>query len=331
MNRHNSSRLAAVRIAGGGEQCESLVLALQAVLRAYGREVGYDELAGLTGVAFMTTRAIGEPDPGRWPAHGRHAFLVPAARMYGLELRELHPPDAAPLPVVPPEFAEHFRDSYEPFIVEAMARDEPVLAWMGWPSPHEMQWGIITAVANESRRCFGCTAGLADVRSTLTGPPVQVYVAQNYTATEPESEDVLQAALARAAIILGNRLDPSFGVVTGPAALAEWRGWLMEALDRKPDVPATVEFHSQLARVFVSGRRTAARFFEKYHAAAARSHRAAVEVCRVAFREAATLLEPSATPSKLGAALESDASRQELVDALARVIECEQRVELALK
>ena len=171
MNPPEKSRLAGLRVEAAEGQAESLVLSLQAVFRAYDREMDYDELAAVTGNAFMATCAPHAPNPSWWPAYGRDAFLERAARAYGLTLRELHPPGAAPVPPTPPEYTGHFRDSYLPFIEAAIDRDEPVLAWMGWPAPHEMLWGVITGVDAASRQCVGCSCGAPGKRVPLTGPP----------------------------------------------------------------------------------------------------------------------------------------------------------------
>ena len=331
MNPNPPSRLSALHVAPGDGQCESLVLALQAVLRACGRDVDYDELAAATGVAFMTTRAVGEPDPRRWPAHGRHAFLVPAARKYGLELRDLHPPGAAPLPRTPPEFAGHFRDSYLPFVAGAVARGEPVLAWMGWPSPHELKWGIITDIDAASGRCLGCTAGLTEPRVPLAGPPVQVYVVQGGAAGDPSPRDLLQAALERAAVILDNRLDPSFGVVTGPPAMLDWHTALSDALGRVPGAPDPAAFHPLLARVYLSGRGAAVRFLERFRVHGAPARPAALDACIAAYRQAVAGLEPACDPRGVSAALDSKSARQELLEALSQAIECERRAAEALR
>jgi hypothetical protein len=147
---------------------DSLMLCLQAVLRVYGREVPYDEL-----LALAPRRTEGGPEMPR-DAAGQHAFLVEAAKRFGLEVRELHPPDATPLPPTPREFDWHFRDSYLPFIRTALERDEPVLAWMGWPPPDAREWGIIASLDPATGTCSGWTAS---GRRELIAAPVQVYTA----------------------------------------------------------------------------------------------------------------------------------------------------------
>jgi hypothetical protein len=174
MKSATESRLARIRIEPRAGQVDSLVACLEAILRALGREISYDELLGLTEIGQRNSAdSGGVTDAKQSSLHGRHDFLRECARKYGIEIRELHPPDAAPQPPAPQEFEWHFRDSYLPFVRTAIERDEPVLAWMGWPPPHESDWGIITAVDPATGGCTGWTFG--GPRS-LESAPVQVYL-----------------------------------------------------------------------------------------------------------------------------------------------------------
>lgn len=161
---------------------DSLMLCLQAILRAYGVTVELEVLLKLhpQPIVAPAISRCESPDVGCTPANerplhdalARHAFLVEAARRFSLELRELHPPEAIPLPPTPREFDWHFRDSYLPFIRAALERDEPVLAWMGWPAADAREWGIITSLDPGTGVCSGWTAS---GRQRLIAAPVQVY------------------------------------------------------------------------------------------------------------------------------------------------------------
>ncbi len=331
MNPSKETRLAGLRVAAEKDQCEALVLSLQAVLRAYGRDVEYDELAAVTGAAFMSTWAPDVPDPSWWPVFGRDAFLKASAQAYGLSLRELHPPAAVPRPVAPREFDLHFRDSYQPFIRTAIDRDEPVIAWMGWPKPHEMLWGVITDIDPTSARCIGRSCGQPDECVTLSGPPVHVYLVQEYAETEPTPADLLGAALDRAALVLNNRLDPGYGVTSGPAALEHWRDTL--DADTGPGAPAAGPdpdggphvYHARLARFLVCNRRAAMRFFDRFraHADAAQAER--IDGYATVFHEIIACMEPACDPGQVRARLQSDKGRRALIDALTQAIEFERR------
>jgi hypothetical protein len=331
MNPSQKTRLTGLRVAGAQGQCEALVLSLQAVLRAYGRDVEYDELAAVTGAAFMSTWAPDVPDPSWWPVFGRDAFLKVSAQAYGLSLRELHPPEAVPRPVAPREFDQHFHDSYLPFIKAALDRDEPALAWMGWPAPHEMLWGVITDIDPTSGRCIGRSCAQPDDRVTLSGTPVHVYIVQEYAETEPRPVDLLDAAMDRAALVLNNRLDPGYGVTSGPAALEQWRDTF--DADTGPGAPAARPgwdgaphvYHARLARYTVCNRRTALRFFARFrnHADTAQAER--IDECAAAFREIIACMEPACDPDQVRTLLESDKGRRDLIDALTRAIGFERR------
>lgn len=147
-------RTGSVAFRSAGASQDSLTLALDALLRAFGTEVDLKTLAGLLSTG--------------------HANVVEAARRFGVELRDLHPPEAAPLPT-PPEFEQHFQDSYLPFIRAALTRDEPVLAWMGWPPPDECEWGVITGIDPATNRCIGRTRSSPKADVAMIGPAVQVY------------------------------------------------------------------------------------------------------------------------------------------------------------
>ena len=265
MTQSPGSRLSAVDMNWRGRIRESIVLVLQAALEAYGARLGDEELAAMTGVAFMFTCASDVPDPYRWPRFGKHAFLEPAARAYGLSLRPLHPPEAAPLPVTPPEFAAHFQDSYLPFIKDAIRRDEPVLAWMGWPRPYEEDWGIIIAFDEATNRCFGFPPACIPP-PPLEGAPVQVYLVQDYVPAGPSTKERLALVLGRAALILNNRLDPSYGVTTGPQAMLSWRDFVKERLasGAPGDLEEVVIATRRLATMLSLNRRAAIHVLQRY-------------------------------------------------------------------
>ncbi len=219
----STTRLKHVHIEKPAEAYDSLVAALRGLFGAYGSELPYETLSAATGCGFMVSFAEQAPRRHQWNVYGRHAFVESAARLFGMALRPLHPPGAAPIPEQPPEYDGHFRDSYLPFVTAALERDEPVLAWMGWPSPLAHLWGVVTQVNPQSGRCVGVTAYDAAQAEAMSRAPVQVYAVQDYTETEPRPDLLLDTALTHAAEILHNRLDAALGVVTGVAALERWR------------------------------------------------------------------------------------------------------------
>ena len=71
----------------------SLTEALVAVAGEGGCAIDVDELHAALGLSLMMV-AVPEEDPGSWATHARDAFLIPAGRLFGLEIREIHPPEA---------------------------------------------------------------------------------------------------------------------------------------------------------------------------------------------------------------------------------------------
>lgn len=279
-----SCRLLAVHVADCGDPSQSLLLSLEAVLAVYGRCVPRDELAAVLGDAFMLTYAA-EARPGeQWNTYGRHAFVESAARLYGLELRDLHPPDAAPLPLTPPEFEDHFTDSYLPLVRTALEHDHPALVWMGWPLPHRAIWGVITAYDPSRRVCLGQSIYSGGRPVTLATAPVQVYTVQEFRESDSPPSAIIDAALDHAAIVLGNRLPAKYRVVSGVQALENWRASATE--------DSGTEWQSRLVRSFVAGRRRAVEFLRLHCGVASANQATAVEQYAAIFEEQIQFLAP---------------------------------------
>ncbi len=203
-------------------EISSIVPALGAMLRCYGGRVDVAELACVTGTAFLLSYSAKAERWGYWNVCGAQAFLESAARLYGLELRDLHPAEAAPLPFSPPEFEAHWRDSYRPFVDSSLSRDEPVLVWMGWPAPYESQWGVLAGRDAATGRYVGRTAGCGQ-ELTLKFAPAQVYSVVGNERRRPSPAELAEATLAAAAAVLGNRLPTGMEALSGPGALERLR------------------------------------------------------------------------------------------------------------
>lgn len=264
------ARIPEIPIQPPDDPSQSLLSCLDGALRYYGCRVDRDELAVVLGDAVLVTHAA-EARPGeRWNVYGRHAFLEPAARLYGLALRDLHPPEAAPLPVPPPEYLGHFADSYLPLVRTALGHGYPALAWMGWPEPNRTRWGVITKV-DAGGRVVGRTPFSHGRSVTLEGPPVQVYTVQEFQKRCPPMEEILSAAFEHAEAVLNNRIPNNFRVVTGIAALEKWRD--------ETNSPAGV------AASMIVGRSSAARFFRRF----ADQHQSADEYAGIFGEQVETL------------------------------------------
>ena len=158
----SQKRLDHIRIEPCDAPGQSLKQCLTAILLAFGRDP-----------EFTSRRYY---DPANSPMEQMtleqcHLQVMGVARESGLEARELHPPDAAPLPLKPPEFDLHWQDSYLPFVREALNRDEPILASGGWPEDAH-GWGIITKLDTQNRCSGQSCAGFRE----MTGPALLAYV-----------------------------------------------------------------------------------------------------------------------------------------------------------
>ncbi len=306
-------RLETLEVRAAPGEDESLVVALRAVLAWQGRAASYDELAAVLGVSPMFAAARAEPCPRRWKAYGRDAFLVAGARQFGLDVRDLHPPDAAPLPTAPPEFEAHFRDSYLPLIEAELAHDHPLLAWMGWPPPCADDWGVITGRDVRRRVCLGRVAGrVGAVR--LEAAAVQVYAVQGCPGPAAVPVERAASAVERARIALRGEWPPAFGIETGAAAIEAWR----ERLDVSEFCPRCAPHDAgcceALVRVLVSGRRSAARFFREHGRA---------DLANALWAAAECIAPGGETPPWPDRAWHRPEFRKELAARLERAARCE--------
>jgi len=210
--------LSGITIESGDGGGESLAAALQAVLRWGGLELDEYTLSAILGLSFL----VAVPRDGETPEGGetlaRDWNLPAAARLVGLELRPLHPPEAACGLADVEAFAGHFLDSYVPLIRDALNHGQPVLAWQGWPEDLARQWGIITASGREGLGLSGVVLrGEGDVLP-LTAPAVQCYVVESASGVrEPPVVEAVRFAVEAAETAMFDRIDPGFGVVSGPA------------------------------------------------------------------------------------------------------------------
>ncbi|QDV91009.1 hypothetical protein RAS2_20980 [Phycisphaerae bacterium RAS2] len=214
--------LAASHFADNPNQSETLAHCLAAICAGWQRDATYGELCCALGTAMMVSCSRSARSVDRWNIFGRHAFVEEASRELGVELRPLHPPQAAPSPPAPDEFDLHWRDSYVPLVRLSLARGEPVLAWMGWPPPHDSQWGVITAIDIDGV-ARGLTPGCGSEPVRLVGPAVQAYCASAAEQIRRPNQDRLESMLRRFGSIVRNELQVDFGVMTGVAALAALR------------------------------------------------------------------------------------------------------------
>jgi hypothetical protein len=204
--------------------CFSLPLALRAVVQKAGGHVDFDDLCAAMGLPFLFTAAPEESDLSRWLMYGRDAFLVPAGRLFGLTIRDMHPPAAARGLDRAEEFRQHFDASYRPLIQRALEHGQAVLAWRGWPAPFDLHWGLITSACEDGVGFHGrvYASHETDYELVLESPAVQCYVVESITPIAPKRDVVFKMALRHAHTICRTDLSDRLNVLTGERAFEEW-------------------------------------------------------------------------------------------------------------
>jgi len=202
----------------------SLPLAVRAVLQQAGHDVDLDDLCAVMGLPFLFTAVPDEPNLSRWLMYARDAFLIPAGRLFGLTIRELHPPDAARGLDRAEEFRQHFDASYRPLILRALEHNQPVLAWRGWPPPFDLHWGLVTETCAEGVAFRGPVFESRDGHRDLVlqTPATQCYVVESIEPLPPQREAIFKMALWHAHVICRTDLSNSLNVLAGTRAFEEW-------------------------------------------------------------------------------------------------------------
>lgn len=161
---------------------ESLAFALRAIARQAGFEIDHGKLIAALG---FETPAVPSPTATSI-LFGRDARLIEAGRQLGMQIREVHPPEAARGLEDAAEFEQHFDASYRPLILRALENGQYVLAWRGWPKERELSWGWIRAACAEGIGFRGATIWSEDELDSLRDdllvrPAVQLYVVERIT------------------------------------------------------------------------------------------------------------------------------------------------------
>lgn len=270
----------------------SLTLSLQAVLSQAGCVVDLDELHAVLGLSLLVCAAPIEYSSASWPTLARDAFLAETAKLYGVMIRDLHPPTSARGLHDAVEFPQHFDASYRPLILRALEHRQPILAWRGWSDEFEGLWGIVTGASDAGvglegvplpefarpRTSDAASSALSSDFSSndssapstsqmhpipLTRPPVQVYVVESIQPVRPNQDEFWDVVLDYARRAYTIELAESFGVVTGSRAYDAWAACLSQE-------PASDEARREIARGHVgmtqsilAGHRSAIRLFER--------------------------------------------------------------------
>ncbi len=333
----------------------SLTCALKAIAGQAGPDIDPDELNAAMGLSWMMSAVACEDDLASWPMYARDAFLIQAGRLFGMTIRDLHPPEAARGLSGLEEFKQHFDASYRPLILRALEHAQPVLAWQGWPGDRGLAWGVITNTCQGGIGLAGCLSNPQDVVGTgrrpvtLERPPVQLYVVEAITPTQPVPQELIGVALNHARQIFDNALQARFGVITGPAAYDAWidrldpgdtdDASLRDRFSRRSNVPSlggenlphVPLGHRGLTASILAGHRSAIRFLQRYHPQVSGELRSRFAALTKSCHTVVTSLEPCLDISADDALLSTPTGRAKLIDAVTRARDATEEMLDALK
>jgi hypothetical protein len=310
-----------ILIREGPQEYESLALSLRAVASAAGTDLDYDDVCAALGASFTAVSTVAEASPGWWMTFGRDVFIEPAARLFGLHLRDLHPPDVAVDMLSAEEFGQHWELSYKPLVRRALENGQPVLAWHGWPDYRWPFWGVVTAQAGQDFE--GTTLWAGGERQLLAQPALQCHVVERCEPFLPPRDRLLAMAMEHADACMNRAPYAAVAchvsctaIVTGPAAFDAWEHWL-EARARadRPDEGAWND-HRQHAEFLASARQSAALFLRRIQQVVPTDRRdvllAAAEACDDTVRLLSESRDENAAQSRFS-------SRQGIQQLLASV------------
>lgn len=274
------------------EPAFSLTGALRFVAGRAGHAIDADDFNAALGLSWLIVAVPEERDPARWPMYARDTFLVEAGRLFGMTIREVHPPEAARGLRDAAEFRQHFDASYRPLILRALEHGQSVLAWQGWPEPVDLHWGVITGTCNGGVGLSGWapwpkeapTRSESSIRFsqpcrddvTMIRPPVQLYVVETITPTHPQPRALIEMALRHARRALDGSLADPFGVVAGAATFDRWAALLAEDQSTSAERASMLTSTCTLAWSIRVGLASARRFFGQHHRDASASQQAVV-------------------------------------------------------
>lgn len=205
-----------------------------------GCTVHADDLHAVLGLPLLVCAVPEIEDVSLWCMYARDRFVVPAARQFGMRLRDLHPPDVARGLDAAEEFEQHFDASYRPFIHRALEHSQPVLAWRGWRGEVGPTWGLIRRTCKDGVGFSGTTVAFSDgacsmADAVLDHPASQVYVVEEIERATPSRDALHEMALRHARYAITGRYYEHAGVLSGTAALEWWKNACAKVVDRDHD------------------------------------------------------------------------------------------------
>jgi len=295
---------------------ESLAACVRAILAGAGSERSYEEILAALGLGAITV-AVADEGLGSWCTWARDAALLQTAPLYGLRLRELHPPEvAAGLPGAA-EFTQHFRDSYVPLIRQALAHGQLALAWRGWPPPRERLWGLITAVHGDM--LTGYTLWHEAQPLPLTGPAYQVYVVEECAPPPADAltPDLLFQHVARLAVRAWSGTWTALETLsTGAAAYRAWQDALRKAKPTDPNGLPLSRQQSHAARAHTAARTSLATWLRQIAPGLGGDHAAAAAQWAATAAHVSRTLQPYTAPESVEELLRQPAGIERICRAL---------------
>lgn len=299
------------------EESESLVQALRAVARSASLDLPYDEACAVLGISFVAT--AGEGSPGLWARIARDALLSETARLFGIHLRDLHPPDVGVDMLNAEEYPQHFELSYKPLIRRALQHGQPVLAWRGWEGPAADAWGVITASAGDE--LLGVVPGTT-TRVRLVQPAMQCYVVEQIEPRTPTPDEIMahtiahvDALLSRPESVFGGRIPSSFGIRTGAAAYDRWAEWLSTQQPATGESTAREDYRAYACALSFD-RLSAARFLSRSVAVQSPEQAAILDALVTACEEVAGSVSRFCGSDDLEVFWSTPEGHQELLEAI---------------
>lgn len=329
-------KLDSICIREAPHETESLAVALRSVAAAAGVTFDYDDLCAALGVSFTAVSVGSEPSPGWWTTYGRDAFLTPAARLFGLHVRDLHPPEVAIELTTAEEFDQHWELSYKPHIQQALRNGQPVLAWQGWPEARWPFWGVITS--ERGGKLTGCTIWSEGQPVELVEPALQCYVVEVAEPFQPQRDRLLATALAHANAYI-NGAPYACGVpgaaappiITGPSAFDAWETWLASDAAIEAAGGGAWNEHRQHAEFIATARASAERFLARMQEVAGAAHAETLARAIESARDVQRWLARSRDASIARAAFAQRRERETLLEDIKAAEAADRRLAMAIE
>lgn len=245
------------------DRSATLTWALSRVAADAGHAIDADDLHAALGLSMFACAVAGETRVDWWSMYARDRFVVRAARLFGMRLRDLHPPDVARGLDAAAEFGQHFDLSYRPLIHRAMEHGQAVLAWRGWRGEEGPTWGVIREISKEGVGFAGSIPlrGRADASklNVLDRPASQVYVVETIERTTPTGEAIVSMAMEHMREGFDRASAGRWGIAIGLAAIVQFEERLARGASKE-----TLSQASAFVESMAAGAASAVRFVDRH-------------------------------------------------------------------